>query len=457
MPKIENDEKNIKIQSIDTTQGLIWKHLLTLFFPILLGTFFQQLYNTVDAIIVGQFLGKEALAAVGGGTSTIINLLVGFFVGIGSGAMVVISQFFGSKNKHAIEYAVHTSVALALIGGVLISVLGFFIAPYALRAISVPSDIYNLSNLYMKTYMIGVLPLIFYNIGSGILRAVGNTKSPLYFLIVGTILNIILDIVFIEVFKWGVAGAAWATVISQMTSMILTLRALMTTTECHKVVLRKIAIHAPILKTMLKIGFPAGFQSVLYGFSNTLIQANINALGTDSVAAWAAFGKIDSINWMILNAYGIALSTFTGQNYGALKYDRLLKGTRQCLTLAGGTVIFISISLYTSAPLIYKLFINDANVIAKGVEIIHLISPFFILFVPIEIFTGALRGAGKTFIPTIFTATGVCLLRTLWLSLVVPYNQTIQMITACYPMSWVITTIMITTYFLRKKWLPKND
>ena len=457
MDKIEKHKKNVTEKSLDTTQGTIWKHLLSLFFPILLGTFFQQLYNTVDAIIVGQFLGKEALAAVGGGTATIISIFVGFFVGIGSGATVVVSQFFGSKNERAIEYSVHTAIALSFISGIIVTVVGLVGASFALKAIKVPAEIFEESLLYMQIYVAGVLPLIVYNIASGILRAVGDTKSPLYFLIVGTVLNIILDIVFIGFFKWGISGAAWATIVSQFVSMVLTMRALTHTNESHKLTLKKIQVHLPILKTILKIGFPAGFQAVLFAISNTLIQANINILGTDSVAAWAAFGKIDSINWMILNAYGIAVSTFVGQNYGAKEYNRMLRGTYQGLVLSGFTVILISIALYSFAPVLYTLFVSDEKVITKGVEMIRLISPFFLLFVPVEILTGAMRGAGKPLIPMIITATGICLIRVLWLSIAVPINQTIETITICYPITWLITAIMMCIYFFRKKWLEKYD
>ncbi len=457
MSKIENVKKISKEKSLDTTQGVIWKQLLALFFPILFGTFFQQLYNTVDAIIVGQCLGKEALAAVGGGTATLINLLVGFFVGIGSGATVVVSQFFGAKNQKETYRSVHTAIALSIISGIIITILGVLVAPFVLRAIDIPEELYKDSLMYMRVYMAGILPVIVYNISSGILRAVGDTKSPLYFLIAGTIINIFLDILFISVFKWGIVGAASATIVSQLISMILTLRSLTSTNESYKLTISQIHIHAPILRNILKIGFPAGFQSVVFALSNTLVQANINALGTDSVAAWAVFGKVDSINWMILSAYGIAVSTFAGQNYGAKKYDRMLKGTYEGLALGGITVIAISTFICTCAPMLFKFFVNDAEVISIGTVIVKWISAFYLCFVPVEILSGSLRGAGKPFIPMIITATGICLIRILWLTFVVPLSQNIESIAVCYPISWIITSTMMTIYFLRKKWLPKND
>ncbi len=449
--------KNATLDSVmDITQGVIWKQILALFFPILLGIFFQQLYNTIDAIIVGRFLGKEALAAVGGGTATLINLLVGFFVGLSSGATVIVSQFYGAKNVRNIHYAVHTSFALAIAGGLLLMVISLSVAPFALRAIGTPDVIFEKAIIYLRIYFSGILPLMLYNISSGILRAVGDTKRPLYFLIAGMITNIILDLLFIGVFQWGIRGAAFATVIAQIVSMTLTLRCLIVTTDSYKLHIRDIRFSLPILKSMLFIGFPAGIQAVMYSLSNIIIQANINALGTNTIAAWAAFGRIDSFYWMILNAFGLALTTFVGQNYGAQNYKRVLAGTKQCTLIALCMAIVVSTVMWIFAKPIFSIFVTDTLVIETGMGMVRFFAQFFILFIPIEVLAGALRGAGKTFVPTLISAICICLFRVIWLAVVVPHNQTVFTIMLCYPITWVLAAGSISIYYLRKSWLPKT-
>ncbi len=438
----------------DITQGTIWKQILYLFFPILFGIFFQQLYNTVDAIIVGRFLGKESLAAVGGGTSTIINLLVGFFVGLSSGATVIVSQFYGAKNTRDVQYAVHTAFALAITGGVILMLVSLLAAPLALRLIGTPEVIFEKAIIYLRIYFAGILPLMLYNISSGILRAVGDTKRPLYFLIAGMITNIILDLVFIGLLGWGIQGAAFATVAAQSISMILTCRCLIVTTDSYKLHPKKIHFALPILKRILSIGFPAGIQAVMYSLSNIIIQANINALGTNTIAAWAAFGRVDSFYWMILNAFGLALTTFAGQNYGAKNYKRVLQGTKTCVIIALFVAVIVSTLMWIFAEEIFSLFITDKNVIHEGIFMIRFFAQFFVMFIPIELLSGTLRGAGKTLIPTLISAICICFFRIVWLATVVPYNQTIFTVMVCYPITWAMAASTISFYFLRKKWLP---
>ncbi len=446
---------SVENQVPDITNGVIWKQLLSLFFPILFGIFFQQLYNTVDAIIVGRFLGKEALAAVGGGTSTIINLLVGFFVGLSSGATVIVSQFYGARNGRNVHYAVHTSFALAIVGGLILMIISFISVPIALEIIGTPQAIFDKAIIYLRIYFAGILPLMIYNISSGILRAIGDTKRPLYFLIAGMITNIILDLVFIGLFRWGIQGAALATVVAQAVSMFLTCKCLTSATDSYKLHLREIRFSLPILKSMLSIGFPAGLQAIMYSLSNIIIQANINALGTNTIAAWAAFGRVDSFYWMILNAFGLALTTFVGQNYGAKNYERVIKGTRQCMLIALGFAIIISTLMWVFAKQIFTLFITDQSVISEGIFMIRFFAEFFLLFIPIELLAGALRGAGKTLIPTLVSVICICFFRVAWLSIVVPNNQTIFTIMVCYPISWALAASAMSFYYLRKKWIPK--
>ena len=315
------------------TEGVIWKQLLFFFFPIVLGTFFQQLYNTADAIIVGKFVGKEALAAVGGTTGTLINLLVGFFVGLSSGASVIISQFYGAQRSEDVSRAVHTTMALALASGAALTVLGICLSKNVLIMMGTPADVLDYAVTYINIYFLGMIPSLIYNIGSGILRAVGDSRRPLFFLVSATMTNIVLDVVLVIGLNLGVAGAAAATVLSQVVSAVLVMMTLCRTSQVYRLQLKKIRFYGDMLVRIVRIGLPAGLQSVMYSLSNIIIQASMNVFGTDVLAAWTAYGKLSDLYWMIISAFGIAITTFTGQNFGAGKYDRIRQGTYACLLL----------------------------------------------------------------------------------------------------------------------------
>ncbi len=314
-------EKTIQ-QENGITGGVIWKTLLSFFFPILLGTFFQQLYNTADAVIVGQYVGKQALAAVGGATSTLINLLVGLFVGIASGAAVVISQLYGARDGEGCQRAVHTTMAFALAGGFALMIFGWFISPVALRAMNTPEDVLPHSVTYIRVYFLGIIANFIYNMGSGILRAVGDSRRPLYFLMVCCLVNIGLDILLVVYIPLGVLGVALGTFLSQIISAALVLLSLTKTTQIYHLNLRKISFDMAMLRRIVVIGIPAGLQSVMYSISNIIIQSSINTFGTDAAAAWTAYGKIDGFFWMIMSAFGVAITTFSGQNFGAGRYPQ---------------------------------------------------------------------------------------------------------------------------------------
>ncbi len=429
------------------TEGVIWKQLLLFFFPILFGTFFQQLYNTADAVVVGRFVGKEALAAVGGPTGTLINLLIGIFVGLSSGIGVIISQFYGAKKESQVSLAVHTAAAFSLIGGIVLMFVGFFMAPSALKAMGTPDDIMEYSVLFLRIYFLGAIPNLFYNMGAGILRAAGNSRQPLYFLIVSCFTNIGLDLLFVAFFHMGVGGAAIATVISQFVSAVLVARVLLKTDQSYRINLKDIRIDQNMLKQMTRIGFPAALQSVMYSSSNVIIQAAVNSLGTDTIAAWTAYSKIDSIFWMIISAFGIAVTTFVGQNYGAGKKDRVYKGIRICMIMGFISAIVLSILLYYFGSYIYLLFTADRDVIEKGMEILHFLSPVFFTYVCIEIYSGSLRGVGDSWIPMIITALGICVLRIIWILVAVPIRPGIRTMIFSYPLTWVITSLLFIVYF----------
>lgn len=438
------------------TEGVIWKQLLAFFFPILFGTFFQQLYNTTDAIVVGNFVGKQALAAVGGPASTLINLLVGFFTGLSSGATVVISQFYGAKHKDDVRKAVHTSIALSIAGGAVIMVLGIAFAGVALRAMNTPEDIMGMSLTYMRIYFLGVIPSLIYNMGSGILRAVGDSKRPLYFLIASTLTNIVLDLFFVLVLRMGVAGVAIATSLSQVASAAMVMYALIKTDDMYRLYLREIRFSPSILSAIIRIGLPAGLQSTMYSVSNLIIQASINSFGTDTIAAWTAYSKIDGMFWMIMSAYGVSITTFAGQNFGAGKYDRIHKSVRVCIGMSAFTSVLLSAIVLVGGRFFLGLFTDDPGVADIGMSIIHVIAPTYITYICIEILGGTARGCGDSIIPMLLTCFGVCVLRVIWILGIVPIHRDLATVAFSYPLTWTVTSVMFIVYYLRGNWLKRN-
>ncbi len=433
------------------TEGIIWKQLLIFFFPIVFGTFFQQLYNTIDTIIVGHFIGKSALASVGGSSTQIVNLVVGFFTGLSSGASVIIAQFYGARDERSVQESLHTAYAFSILGSIAISIPGILLAPHLLRWMNTPAELIRDSALYLRIYFAGILFVFIFNVGSSILRAIGDSKHPLYYLMVCCLLNIILDILCVVWLDMGVAGAAIATFFSQAASAALVTRKLMVSGGILKLSLKQLRFHANILRSLLRIGMPAGFQSIMYSLSNVIIQSALNSFGTDTVAAWSVYGKLDAVFWMISGAIGISITTFVGQNFGARKYGRVKKSVRVCLgidaLISGVLVIFF---LLLRNPL-FRIFTNDADVIRIGCEMMALITPCYMFFICIEVLSGALRGIGDVIIPTLITLGGVCLFRILWLFGALQIRPTVNAIILSYPVTWLTTSILFILYYLYRK------
>lgn len=433
------------------TEGIIWKQLLIFFFPIVFGTFFQQLYNTIDTIIVGHFIGKSALASVGGSSTQIVNLVVGFFTGLSSGASVIIAQFYGARDERSVQESLHTAYAFSILGSIAISIPGILLAPHLLRWMNTPAELVQDSALYLRIYFAGILFVFIFNVGSSILRAIGDSKHPLYYLMVCCLLNIILDILCVVWLDMGVAGAAVATFFSQAASAALVTRKLMVSGGILKLSLKKLRFHANVLRSLLRIGMPAGFQSIMYSLSNVIIQSALNSFGTDTVAAWSVYGKLDAVFWMISGAIGISITTFVGQNFGARKYGRVKKSVRVCLgidaLISGVLVIFF---LLLRNPL-FRIFTNDADVIRIGCEMMALITPCYMFFICIEVLSGALRGIGDVLIPTLITLGGVCLFRILWLFGALRIRPTVNAIILSYPVTWLTTSILFILYYLYRK------
>ena len=429
------------------TEGSIFGQLLLFFFPILFGTFFQQLYNTADAMVVGRFVGKQALAAVGGSTSTLINLLVGFFVGLSSGATVVISQFYGARKADKVHWAVHTSIAFSVIGGIIFMIVGLVGSPWALEAMKTPEDVMGHAVVYIRIYFLGIIVNLVYNMGAGILRAVGDSRRPLYFLIASCFTNIILDVLLVAVLGMGVAGAALATITSQLLSAVLVVLALMKTDDMYKLEWKKVRIDQRMLQRIVRIGIPAGMQSVMYNISNVIIQAGVNTLGTDNVTAWATYGKVDGLYWMMINALGISATTFVGQTFGAGRLDRVRKGAGACMVIGVVLTASVGVVLYNGGHLLVELFTTDQQVQAISMDLLHFMVPTFITYIAIEILSGTLRGVGDAWMPLIITGIGVCAVRVLWIMFVLPHYHTIIGAAFCYPLTWSLTTVAFVIYY----------
>lgn len=443
------------VKQTDILTGSIPRQLLAFFLPIWFGTLFQQLYNTADTLIVGNFVGTNALAAVGA-TGAFVNLLVGLFVGLCSGAGVVVAQSYGAKDLEAVDRQIHTALVFSVVIGAMLTVVGLLSAEPVLRLMGTPAEILGDAALYLRLYFLGMIPQILYNMGTNILRAAGDSKRPLYFLIVASLVNIVLDIVFIAIFHWGVAGAALATVLSQIASAVLTLRCLAGSQGMPwHLSAAKLRMERPILMAICRIGIPAAAQSALYNISNMVIQSCMNGFGTSTIAAWGVYGKIDFVFWMTVNSLGISITTFAGQNFGAQLYDRVRRSVRVCLAMAAGITLCISVVFYFAAEPLFRLFSQDPEVIAVGVEMMHVLVPAYLTYVCIEILSGALRGCGDVRVPTLITVFGVCGLRILWLLVAVPVWHSVATVELSYPITWTLASLLFVVYYKKGGWLRR--
>lgn len=432
------------------TEGVIWKQLLIFFFPILLGTFFQQMYNTVDTIIVGRVVGTTALAAVGS-TGPLVNMVNGFFIGISSGATVILSQYYGAGNRQGGLDALHTGVALSLVLGAMITLLGVGLGPWVLGLMNMPESCLGDASAYIRIYFAGAIGSMVYNMGAGILRAMGDSRRPMLFLMATCALNVVLDILFVAALKMGVAGAALATTISQFLSAVLPIAVLMKQEDRLEV--RKLRIDRKLLGRILRVGVPAGLQFVTFDFSNILIQSGINSFGDVTMAAWTAHGKTDAMTWMISGAFGVSVTTFVGQNFGAQKYRRIRQSAWTCLGMSVALVGAVAALILIFRTQILGIYTDDPEVVAVGSFIMLSIMPFNVIFMPIEVFAGTMRGVGYSIVPTVITGSCVCLLRIVWLATVVRRWHTLRMLTLCYPISWIIAAVVFFIVYLRGNWL----
>lgn len=446
----------MKPQRQSITEGVIWKQLLLFFFPILLGSLFQQLYNTVDTIVVGRFVGTQALAAVGA-TSALINLINGFFVGLSTGATVLLSQFYGAKNKQGVSDAIHTGVTLALVLGTLVMVLGLTLSPWVLRLTKTPENCMADALTYTRIYFCGGIFSVVYNMGAGLLRAMGDSKRPTFFLLAACGLNIVLDILCVRYLHMGVAGAAVATILSQALSAALAIITLLRQEDPDsRLTLRHLRLKKSLMKRILLVGIPAGLQFVTFDLANLLVQSGINSFGDVTIAAWTAYTKTDALTWQISGAFGVSITTFVGQNFGAQKYKRIRQSVWTCMGMSIALVGLLSALVVTFRHIILGIYTTDTEVIRAGAYIMLWTVPFNVLFMPVEVFAGTMRGTGYSVMPTIITCSCVCVFRVVWIFTAVAKWHRIELLALCYPLSWALASTVFFIAYLRGTWLRKR-
>lgn len=405
--------------------------------------------------MVGNYIGANALASVGASTP-IVNLMVGMFTGLGTGAGVVIAQFFGAKDHKGVHDGVHTTIALCLVSGLVMAVVGVALSPTILRLLDTPAEIMEGSVTYLQIYFMGVMALMIYNMGSGILRAVGDSRTPLYFLMVSSVVNILLDLLFVIKIQMGVAGVAWATLIAQAISACLVLIRLMTSTESYKLILKDIRFHKKVLLETIRIGLPGGIQNAVISFSNLIVQYNINSFGAAAVAGCSAYTKIDGFAILPVMSFSMAITTFTGQNIGAKNYDRVRKGAKTCLVIALAVTLTLSGGLYLFGEKLLRVFSSDQQVLSYAVQMMHFLVPGYVCLATAHTYCGVVRGAGISMVPMLALVGNMCVLRVIWISLAMPVFHNIIVVFLGYSLTWLTSALTMVIYYHRSGWLERH-
>ena len=433
-------------KDVDMTQGNITKHLISFALPLLVGNIFQQLYNTVDTWVVGRYVSNEAYAAVGT-VGPVVIMLIGFFMGLSTGAGVVISQYYGAKRHEDVSRTVHTAICMTLILGVIFTGVGLSMTPLMLRLMKTPENVMPQSTAYLSIYFSGILGLMLYNIGAGILRAVGDSKRPFYFLVFCAIMNTVLDLVFVLGFRMGVEGVALATILSQAMSAILVLITLLRTEECIKLEIRKLRPHWDMLKKIFRVGIPAALQMTITSFSNVFVQSYINFFGDNCMSGWTTYAKVDQLLFLPMQSIALASTTFVGQNLGCNQVERARKGVAQAMVLAVSSTIILMIPVMIFAPQIVAFFNNKEEVVYYGSLLLRWISPFYVLCCFNQIYSGALRGAGNSKAPMIIMLASFVAFRQLYLFIMSRVCNEVIPIAMSYPAGWLLSSSLTFIYF----------
>ena len=437
-------------KDVDMTSGSIFRHIILFALPLLAGNVFQQLYNMVDTWVVGRFVSNEAYAAVGS-VGPIVNMLVGFFMGLSSGAGVVISQYYGAKRMEDVQKTVHTTITMTLILGVAFTAIGLGMTPFMLRMMNTPENVLPESTAYLSIYFSGIMGLMLYNAGAGILRAVGDSKRPFYFLVVCALLNTVLDLVFVIYFHMGVKGVALATIISQAVSAVLVMAALLRTSECIQVRPSRLRIHWTFLKKIIRVGIPAAIQMAITAFSNIFVQSYINYFGDACMSGWTTYAKVDAVIFLPMQSIALASTTFVGQNLGCNQVDRARKGVRTALLMALTSTVLLMIPIITFAEPVVAFFNAKPEVVEYGSMLLRYITPFYVVCCFNQVYSAALRGAGNTKAPMIIMLSSFVAFRQAYLFIMSRICNEIIPIAMSYPAGWILCATLCTIYFHRVK------
>lgn len=436
-------------------EGNIWKSILWFALPLLVGNLFQQLYNTVDSYVVGNYVNTSALAAVGASAS-VINMLVGFFTGLAAGAGVVISQYFGGGQEKNMSDAIHSALALTCILSILFTGAGILFTGPLLKWIGVPEEVLPHSIQYLTIYFGGITFSLFYNIGAGILRAVGDSRTPLIYLAIASVINTVLDFIFVCSFHMGIAGVAIATVIAQLVSSVLVMYKLMGTKEAYRVELRKIKLHKKMLRRIVAIGFPAALQQSITSFSNVIVQSYINYFGTVAIASYSTTVRIDGFLQLALQSFNITITTFVGQNIGARQYKRVKQGIFSAWAMCSAIILAGSVFLYVGAERLVGVFTSDQEVIVTGGKMLSMFACAYIVLPVVQILNGALRGAGRSKVPMYFMLGCFVVLRQIYLMIAVPMTGNLLIVIAGWPLTWIVCAVGMLAYYLKVDWLVEE-
>ena len=438
------------------TEGPVWSTLLLFAFPIFLSNVFQQFYHAFDSWTVGKFIGDTALAAVSS-SGSLIHMFVGFFNGVAMGAGVIIAKFFGAQDYKNLRIAIHTDVAFGLVAGILLTVTGVAFTPTILQWMGTPADVLPESIIYFRYYFCGAIFTVLYNIFVGILRAVGDSKHPLYYLIFATIVNIVLDVLLVAVFKLGVGAAALATTLSQGVSVILCFIRLVRIKEPYKLEVRAIRFDFSCLKSIIRFGLPSGIQNSVIGFANLVVQTNINSFGSAAMAGCGAHAKIEGFAFLPITCFSMALATFVGQNLGAHEYNRVKKGVGFGIACSCIMAELIGVFSYIFAPQLIAVFNDTPDVIYFGSQHTRTICLFYFLLAFSHCIAGILRGAGKSTVPMITMLATWCLLRVTYITVAVPIFNELTTVSKAYPLTWFCSSLIFLIYFLKVDWIHNFD
>ncbi len=441
--------RGLRRGDVDMTEGNIPKHIIMFALPLLLGNIFQQLYNMVDTWVVGNYVSHEAMAAVGS-VGPIINMLIGFFLGLASGAGVVISQYYGAKNDGGVSETVHTSLAMTLVMAVLFTGIGIAMTPFMVNMMNTPENVRPDTITYLTVYFSGVSGLMIYNMGAGILRAVGDSKRPFYFLVLSAVLNTVLDLVFVIFFRMGVAGVALATILSQFVSAVLVVTLLLRSPSSIRFLPKKLRISWPTLGRIVKVGIPAAIQMAITSFSNIFVQGYINYFGSHVMAGWTAYAKVDALIFMPMQSIALASTTFVGQNLGKNQIKRARKGVAVSLGMAAVGTVIVMVPVIAGAPYTVAFFNAEPEVVRYGSLLLRTITPFYIVCIVNQVCSGALRGAGDSRAPMIIMLCSFVVFRQIYLYVMANFicNEIIP-IAMGYPAGWILCSAVTLIYYLR--------